>query len=122
MLKRLSILLGQLHDAGLAPQITLLPGQDGSMAIIAAFQQAGETHEIAQAFTAAEIDGATDEQVYTAIETLAAAVWCEAAEARGEDMTPENAMERLRAAAAQSPRNEAMRLLDRLTSPGQTYG
>lgn len=106
MLKRLSTLLAQLHDAGLAPQISLLPGSDGNMAILAAFQQAGEQHEIAQAFTAAEIAAATDEQVYDAIETLAAAVWCEAAEARGEDMTPEKAMQRLRAAAAQSPARE----------------
>ena len=54
MLKRLSHMLTQLQDAGLAPQVSLLPGKDGDLAIVCAFQSGAEQHEVAQAFTAAE--------------------------------------------------------------------
>lgn len=108
MLKRLSLLLAQLHDAGLKPQISLIPGQDGSMAVIAAWQQGDDIHEVAQHYTSAEAQAATDEALYASVEMLAAEVWCAVSEARGEDMTPEKAMDRIRQAAAQSPKNQAV--------------
>ena len=108
MLQRLTNLLSQLHGAGLKPQISLIPGEDGGMAVIAAWQQGDDLHEVAQHYTAAEAQAATDEALYASVEMLAAEVWCAVSEARGEDMTPEKAMDRLRQAAAQSPKNQAV--------------
>ncbi len=106
MLQRLTLLLRQLHDAGLQPQISMLAADDG-MAIVCAVTHGDEIREAAQAYTAAEAAAATDDQIAASIETLAAAAWCEVSEARGEDMTPEKVMDRLRQAAAQSPKNQA---------------
>lgn len=107
MLNRLSLLLAQLNEAGLSPQIAMIPGQDNGMAIVAAWQQGDNLHQVAQHYTAAETKAATDEAIFASIEMLAAEVWCAISEERGEDMTPEKAIERLRAAAAQSPKNQA---------------
>ncbi len=109
MLKRLSLLLAQLRESVDDPQISYLPGptDQGGMAIMVSWTQNGAQHEIGHAFTAAELEKAEDADLELAVEVLCAAAWTDIAEIRGDNLTPEQAMQRVHAAAQQSPKNQA---------------
>lgn len=112
MLKRFTLLLSQLREVVQEPQISYLPAPtDAGMAIMVSWTQGENRHEIGHAFTAAELEAATDEDLFMACEVLCAAVWSEIAEVRGDNLTPEQAMQRVHAAAQESPKNRATALL-----------
>ena len=111
MLKRLAQLLAQLRCATPTAQIGLIPGAAGGMAIIVAWTSNGEQHEVAQAFSPAEIEAADDEGILTALSVLVAEVWLQMAESRGENLTPEQALTRIKLAAREAPQQLAVNTL-----------
>ena len=110
MLKLMTQLLQQLKSAVQSPQISFLPGKTG-MAIAISWEADGKRHEVLQTFTGAEIDVATDEAIAAAIDALHGAVWAEVAKASGEEITTDDAVQRIKAAAAQASAEKAIEAL-----------
>ena len=105
MLKRLTQLLAQLRSATVNGQIGLVPGSTGGLAIIVSWAVNNEQHEVAQAFTPEEAEAATDEDILAALQVLVAAVWMQVAESRGENLTQEQALTRIKLAARHAPQH-----------------
>jgi hypothetical protein len=120
VLHRLATLLQQLKYATNNGQISMVPGEEGTMAIVVAWEEGGHTFEVAQAFGRAEIAQATEEDIAQACDLLVASAWAQVSEGRGEDMTPEKALNRIREAARQSVAAQAHTVL--ATAAGRTQG
>ncbi len=101
MLKLMTQLLQQLKSAVQSPQISFVPGKTG-MAIAVSWESVGKRHEILQTFTGSEIDAATDQDISKAIDALHGAVWAEVSKENGNEITTDDAVQRIKAAAAQA--------------------
>lgn len=107
MLKKLFDLMAQLKTATTNPQLAILPATKG-MAIMIAWEHGDKTYEVAQAFTRAECETATDGAINAALDVLAGAVWEQIAAQNGETLTPEEAAERVKYAASQAAAQKAV--------------
>jgi len=97
-----------------APQLGIVPGPNGALAIIAAWDHAGHTHEVAMHYTPAEVEAATPEQFAASLALLAQEAADQAARTINASLTPMQIQSRIATAARQTPAALAAQELGRI--------
>lgn len=115
ILKSLRTVLDIAQQAGAtAPQLGIVPGPNGALAIICAWDHAGHTHEVATHYTGQEVETATPEQFAASLAVLAQEAADQAARIVNASLTPMQVQGRIASAARQTPAALAAQELGRI--------